>query len=435
MMTTRIPDQGSVVLSGAAVLPHCRELQLNSAIAVINGVIEACGNAPHIRARFSGIPERHLENCVLMPGFVNAHTHLELSFLAGKIPGPASFPDWVLQLTAAYPDAARANDIFAASALFGSRESMRFGVTTVGDISRQHAIVRPALQTGSALNVVSFGEVTALGRSRGELSARLAAAMEGKSSAHLSIGLSPHAPYSVEGPALETIAAMARSHHMPLSMHLAELREERDFLRDLSGPLGRNWTLMQRLNLLDDFIPLFAAGPIRWAQHYGLFNAGVPVVLAHVNYAVDAELDILKSTGAAVAYCPRTRHYFGHDAIAPHPWQAMRKRGIRVCLATDSMASNPDLSLLREAQFVLRQCPSMEPQDLIEMITSEPAAALGRQSHIGRLAPGFTADIIAMPVAKEAMASAASVCDYLVRTAPLPQNVWIRGCPVLPKNG
>lgn len=426
-MTLSNPDQASLVLSGAAILPDCHALLFNSAIAVVDGVIQACGDRSHIRRQFAGIPEVHVDDCVLMPGFVNAHSHLELSFLAGQIPGPARFPDWVLQLMAAYPSAADAPGVFAASALFGAQESIRFGATTVGDISRQHAIVRPALQATSPLGIVSFGEITALGSSRGQLEARLAAAMDCKTTDRFSIGLSPHAPYSVEGPALETIVNMARRYQLPLSMHLAELKEERDFLRDCSGPLGKSWMLMKRLDLLDDLVPMFADGPIQWAQHYGLFNAGVPVVLAHVNYADDTDLDILAGSGAAVAYCPRTRHYFGHDEIAPHPWQDMRKRGIRVCLATDSMASNPDLSLLREAQFLQQECPSIDSQLLIQMITTEPAAALGLGQQIGRLASGFAADIIAMPVPRNALASAASFADYLVCKAPLPQKVWIHG--------
>ena len=430
-MTASTPDNRSFVLSAPALLSDCDTLITDAAIAVSHGTIQACDQRSKIVARFPGIPEVHVAFCVLTPGFVNAHTHLELSFLAGKIPGPADFPDWVLQLIAAYPSAADAGEVFSRSALTGAQESLRFGVTTVGDITRQHHIVRPAVRSKSPLGIVSFGELTALGRSRSYLDARLAAAMDQhESDRRMSIGLSPHAPYSVEGPALAKIVAMARKHRAPLSMHLAELREERDFLKDFSGPLGNSWMLMRHMDLLDDLVPAFADGPIRWAQHYGLFNAGVPVILAHVNYADDTELNILAGSGAAVAYCPRTRHYFGHDAITTHPWQAMRQRGIRVCLATDSLASNPDLSLLREAQFLYRNDPSINSQVLWRMITSEPASALRLESRVGRLAPGCLADIIALPVAKDILTSTAAVCDYLVREAPLPQSVWISGSQV-----
>lgn len=427
-MTASTTHNNSFVLSGPALLADSHTLILDAAIAVIDGIIQACHQRSEILEQFPGLREVHVDSCVLTPGFVNAHTHLELSFLAGKIPGPADFPSWVLQLIAAYPSVGDAEKVFSRSALAGAQESIRFGVTTVGDITRQYPIVRPALQRESPLGIVSFGELTALGRSRNYLDARLAGAINQQKADHrMSIGLSPHAPYSVEGPALEKIVAAAREHHLPLSMHLAELREERDFLRDFSGPLGKSWMLMRQMDLLDDLIPAFENGPIQWARHYGLFNAGVPVILAHVNYADDTELDILAKSGAAVAYCPRTRHYFGHDAVTPHPWRAMRQRGISVCLATDSLASNPDLFLLREAQFLYRKDPSIPSQILWRMITAEPAIALGLGSRIGRLAPGYAADIIALPLAKDVLASAATVCDYLVREAPLPQSVWIGG--------
>ncbi len=422
-----------VILSGAGVLADPKIFIPQGAVAVVNGLIHRCGPRTEILRQFSGVQEIHSDGAVLIPGLINAHTHLELTFLAGMVPPPAHFPDWVLQLTDTFPSPADAPGVFAASALQGAEECIHYGVTTVGDITRQHAVVRPALQANSPMRIVSFGEIAALGRSRELLDSRLAAAMDRQcAGAHFIIGLSPHAPYSVEGPALEKIAATARQHLMPLCMHLAELREEKEFLADLSGPLGKNWQLMQQLNLLDDHIPRFAHGPIHWAEHYGLFKAGTAVILAHVNYADDAELDILARSGAAVAYCPRTRHYFGHDDIMPHPWRAMRAQGITVCLATDSKASNPDLSVLREAQFIKQRDPTIDARELLAMMTTQPAAALGMNDHIGRLAPGYAADILTMPVPPEHCTSAADVANYLIHHAPSPRHVRINGEIAMP---
>jgi cytosine/adenosine deaminase-related metal-dependent hydrolase len=423
------PGHGdTVILSGAGVLVDTERLIPQGAVAVRDGIIRACGSRAGILRQFPSVREIHHSGAVLMPGLINIHTHLELTFLANMVPPPAYFPEWVLQLMAGYPAAPDAPRVFAASALSGADESLRFGVTTVGDITRQHAIVRPALQGQTPLRVVSFGEITSLGRSRGLLESRLAAAMNQEcSDDRIKIGLSPHAPYSVEGPSLQKIVAAARQHQLPLCMHLAELREEREFLSDFSGPLGKHWTLMKHLDLLDEFVPRYANGPIRWAEHYGLFDAGGPVILAHVNYADDTELDILARAGAAVAYCPRTRHYFGHDDMTPHPWQAMQARGIRVCLATDSKASNPDLSVLREAQFIQQREPAVNCQSLLAMMTTQPAAALGMDDHLGRLAPGYAADILAMPIPLEHCNTAGEVARDLIQRAALPQRVYIGG--------
>src|SRR4029077_13494527 len=85
-------------------------------------------------------------------------------------------------------------------------------------------------------------------------------------------GISPHAPYTVEGPVLRACIRQALIKRLPIAMHLAELADETPFLRDLSGPLGNNWDLMQKMDILDDRIPLLpgSGGPIRWGQLWGL---------------------------------------------------------------------------------------------------------------------------------------------------------------------
>jgi cytosine/adenosine deaminase-related metal-dependent hydrolase len=74
-----------------------------------------------------------------------------------------------------------------------------------------------------------------------------------------------------------------------------------------------------------------------------------PVLLAHVNYADDADLELLAGSSASVVYCPRTHAFFGH---APHRYREMLARGINVCLGTDSLASNDTLSILDEMRFL-----------------------------------------------------------------------------------
>src|SRR5262249_9817141 len=155
-----------------------------------------------------------------------------------------------------------------------------------------------------------------------------------------------------ETPALEAILHRALLKKLPIAMHLAELPDEDAFLRDQSGPLGHEWDLMQKMDILDDQIPTFDGGPIRWAQFCGLLITDprdLPILLAHVNYCDDAELALLAASHANVIYCPRTHHYFRHP---PHRYREMLAAKINVCLGTDSLASNPDLSLLREAQFL-----------------------------------------------------------------------------------
>ncbi len=427
-----------------AVLPISTPCILNGAVVITGDTIAAVGPAADIRRAYPGAREENFPNCILMPGLINAHTHFELSFLRNKFQ-PINFVDWVIQLIKIIPqDATTLANLIPTAVRSGMAESLRFGVTTVGDITRHAQLSRAALRDGP-LHAVSFGEILALGTRRHLLTERLAVARDASQiSPTLSIGLSPHAPYSVEGPALQQIVQAAAPHNLPLCMHLAELQEEQEFLATLGGPLRRIWdTIGNAHELLDQFIPLFHNGPIRWAHHWGLLNDanandnrchaspahfaaeacetirdankpsqinmlltrplphqkhGTNPLLAHVNYATDAELDILAQCRASVAYCPRTRQFFGHDRITPHRWQDMLARNINVCLATDSLASNPDLSLLREAQTLLNLFPDIPPESILPFITSNAAKALQLDHMTGTLHPGKQADLVALPL-------------------------------------
>ena len=121
------------------------------------------------------------------------------------------------------------------------------------------------------------------------------------------------------------------------------------------------------------------------------------MLLAHVNYCDNAELAQLAGSHVSVAYCPRTREFFGHDAVKPHRYRDMLDAGMNVCLATDSLASNPDLAVLKEAQL-LHLRDGLSPLTALDMITRRAAMALGRQHDLGSLAPENTPDLLLFAV-------------------------------------
>ena len=385
-----------------------------------------------IRAAYPDAHTTHYEDCLLMPGLVNAHCHLELGYLRGRLPA-GHFVDWVIQLLRQVTEATRSGNFDALTQQAvnaGVAESLAAGVTTIGDITRQSKISRPVL--GQApLRIVSFGEVTGLGLRREGFAERLAAAADtagGGAGPRLQIGLSPHAPYTVEGSVLAQTVQHALATKMPLAMHLAELSEEAEFLAHLTGRLREAWDTSGRASeLLDDQIPLSPGGPIRWARQWGLLEAttSVPVVLAHVNYANDDEIEILAHSRATVVVCPRTRAFFGH--AQRHRYRDMLAAGVNVCLGTDSLASNPDLVLLREAAEVRRTDPTLPAETLLEMVTGCGAKALGMESQIGTLDVGKQADFITLPLTAERVTDATAALEYIVSQAPAPRCVWIAG--------
>ena len=416
-------------MSADAVLPMVGgELIRNGGVAVDGGKIVRVGTVEELRREFGDYPWEHMSG-VMLPGLVNAHVHLELTELRGKLPA-GDFVEWVKSLLLFSRRACPPFDV-GQNVRTGVEESLRFGVTCVGDITRHVASAREILREGQ-IRAVSFGEVIGIGMRREGLVGRIAVCGDKQQSSEtLGIGISPHAPYTVEGPALAAIVASG----LPVAMHLAELAEEREFLQSLGGRLRELWGETANF-ILDERIPRFEGGPIRWAQQYGLFEAakregGGPVLLAHVNYCDDAELAILAESKCSVAYCPRTREFFGHEQRGKHRYQEMLEAGINVCLGTDSLASNPDLSVLAEAALLHRR-DGISATTAMEMITWRGAEALGVQ--VGKLAPGHWADILVMPVEMDAKGgqkgrgdSTDKVLERVLLQTPEPHGLWVAG--------
>ncbi len=346
-----------------------------------------------------------LGEVVLTPGLVNAHTHLELSYLHGRVPPGDDLIDWlrrVFELAVQSPvdDAA-----VVASVRDGVAASLAAGVTFVGDISRRPGVVRPVL-TDSRLSGVSFGEVVSIGTRRGLLEERLNAACAagaealagrggGGSDASFSpprwtIGVSPHAPYTVEVDALRECGRRARAHELPLCIHLLESPHEEAFTRDAAGPFRE---YLQQLGVWDDGVPSGGGDPIEVCERAGLL--GPRTIAAHVNYVTDAQLARLAATGTHVAYCPRTHAAFGH---APHRCREMRAAGVNVCIGTDSLASNPSLSVMDELRFLHGRGAGLSPSELLRLGTGSGATALGAEMTRGWIRSGASADMVAWPL-------------------------------------
>jgi len=308
----------------------------------------------------------------------------------GRVPPGLDFTDWLERLLHARGTGAEFDELAAQSAREGVKASLRCGVTTVGDITRRPDVVRAELKHGP-LRVVSFGEVIAIGRGRDRLGARLDAALDRRhASPSLSIGVSPHAPYSIEPEGIKACADAVARHDLRLCMHLAETREEIRFLQYGDGPLRE---FLNRLDVLDERYECPGKRPLELAHDGGVLSPRT--VLAHGNYVEDDELPLLAESGVHVAYCPRTHAAFGHE---PHPYGRMLAAGINVCLGSDSLASNPSLSVLEEIRHLYQNDMGIEAVTLIAMATARGAAALGVAERTGSLEAGKDADLTVVPL-------------------------------------
>ena len=406
-----MPAPTETLLRAAWVAPMDGPAIRAGAVLLDGDRIRDVGDADALARAHPGAAAHDYGDAVILPGLVNAHVHLELSDVP-RPPRGGELARWLVDVIKASPqgdDAARV----ARSVAAGVAQCLRFGVTTVGDVTRQPVLSRPAL-AASPLRAVSFGEVQAMAGRRHLLEPRLAAAVDrAHETDRLRVGVSPHAPYSVEPAGYRSCLELARSQGLPLATHLAESAHEAPFLADHSGPFRELWRF---LDAWDDAVPRFAGGPIRFAHALSLLDA--PAVLAHVNYCDDAELALLAAGQATVVYCPRTHAYFGHP---PHRWRDMLAAGVNVAIATDSLASTPDLDLVEDLRVLRRAAPDFPAADLWQLVTTRAAAALALAHLVGTLTPGKAADLAVFPAAGPD--PLAGILDQQVT----PSHVWVAG--------
>lgn len=323
-----------------------------------------------------------LGNAALLPGFVNAHTHLDLTGLRGLNPPGADFPGWLDGVVRHRQ--ARSEDDTLADIHAGLAECVRCGTTLIGDISHR-GLSWDALAGGPVRGVV-FYEIIGLSADR---AGQAGAEAEDWLRAHGATatcrpGLSPHAPYSVRRSLYEAAARLVRDHPPAvIATHLAESATEVELLRHRRGPFVR---------FLEERGAWHPDGLVADPEDVGRLLAGVPACLVHGNFL--AALGPA-ARGGTVVYCPRTHAAFGHP---PHPFRDLLAHGRRVALGTDSLASNPDLDLLAEARFLHKIYPSVNPGSLVRLATLSGAEALAWHGETGSLSPGKSADLVVLPL-------------------------------------
>ncbi len=349
-------------------------------------------------------------DAAIMPGLVNAHTHLDLTGMKGLAEPRPDFVGWLREVIA-YRRTLSSDDIQNDIAE-GIAECLRCGTTLVGDISGDGTSWE--LLAESPLGAVVFRELLGLPKPRAEQAWIAAQQWLGAATptARCRPGLSPHAPYSVR----VSLMRAASQAGVPVAVHLAESPFERELLTDHTGPFV---PFLQDLGVWDP------VGLSKGPEHVIRLTTGGdnPVLFIHGNYlAASASIP----SNASIVYCPRTHAAFEHP---PHPFREFLSRGVRVCLGTDSLASNPDLSLLEEARFVYRMHPDLPPSTILAMATLAGAQALGRADDTGSLVPGKHADFVVVPLT--APASGDPVADVL-ESSTGPTQVFIAGTPVFP---
>lgn len=348
-------------------------------VTVENGLIVAVGREAQ------RCPITDLGNVALIPGLINAHTHLEFSGLSTPLGTPGmSLPDWI-RLVVGYRRQLPLPFHLAGIAK-GASECESYGTAAVGDI------VTTRCQTRRA-GVTRFFE--SIGLRAGLIDEKLAAARKQLASElphSCRSGLSPHAPYSVHPELFERLLALAAETNVPVAFHLAETIEELDLLATGGGPFR---TLLLELESWDETAIPRGTRPLDYLRR--LATSGVRALLVHGNYLDDDEIELVARHAGrmAVVYCPRTHAYFEHSR---HPLPKLLAGGANVALGTDSRASNPDLNLLEEIRFVARHFPDLPSNVALELGTLRGARALGIDRQFGSIEPDKQAALVTVPL-------------------------------------
>lgn len=356
-----------------------------------------------------------LGDVVVLPGLVNAHTHLELSYLRDEVAPAPAFVTWIRSVMAARrrrPDP-RAPEILSAidAAL---AEATACGTAVVGDISNTLVTFEPL--TRSALAAVVFYELIRFRApdARTLVDAAVAEIDALTSTERVRLSLAAHAPYSVAPLVFRAIrSAVDRDAFTPCSVHLSESSEEVEFIRTGGGP----WrALLDEIGAWDpDWIPP-RVSPVQFLDDAGFLGANVLAVHG-VQMSLN-DLGRLKARGTTLVTCPRSN---GHTGAGAPPIQDFYDAGVRVAIGTDSLASAPDLNVFAELATLRALAPSVPAAALLESATLQGARALGFDAEYGSIEPGKRARLIAV----SAPPDAGDVEEYLV-SGVLPDQIrWL----------
>jgi len=316
-----------------------------------------------------------LSDHLLMPGFVNAHSHLGLSALGKKLSPEKTFASWIgdlIPLNAALSDEERMKGI-----RMGADEMKTSGVTGLADYVADPALLESIADLG--FRSVLFLETIGFKEERAEAIAEEVEAVLKTHASNCNLGIAPHAPYSVSAKLLQRLDQLAKKYGCLLSTHLAETDEEVQFIEKGGGPLV---DLLKDRQAFDMSWRIPCTTPARYLKSLDVLSGMVAV---HCNF-IDDDIDAVQ----AAVFCPKSTHWFGRTHILPV--RKMLDAGIRVALGTDSLASNDSLNFLEEIRMADKLLPDVSRKEILTMATRFGGEIL----HLpcGKIESGKKADII-----------------------------------------
>ena len=398
---------------------------------------------------------------IVLPGLINAHCHLDYTCLRDRIPPQSLFTDWIRAINA--EKAKLAPSDYLRSIADGFAEARRFGTTSIVNLAAFPELIAqlppqllrtwwcPELidvsgQKKSAMQATR----PPIGRTRPvaslppqNISEIVSAALRNLKSIPNNrggFGLAPHAPFTASAELYRACEKIAGHDRFLLTTHVAESREEMEMFCERSGPLfeflkslrrpmddcGANTALAAFLEKLNE--PRSEAGSpaspssprdesVRLADRSG--NVNRPYhrwLIAHLNELAESDFDLLARVPRmlSIVHCPRSHVYFQHS---PFGFERLDALGLNICLGTDSLASNTDLSLSAEMREFRRVHAGISAEKILAMVTVNAAKAIQAEDFLGKICAGYQADMIAIPAISKTSSAYESIISF---TAEVP---------------
>ncbi|PYJ40486.1 MAG: hypothetical protein DME86_12005 [Verrucomicrobia bacterium] len=371
---------------------------------------------------------------ILLPGLINAHCHLDYTCLRGRIPHQNSFADWIRGINAEKAELTPRDYLRSIADGFG--EARRFGTTSIVNLEAFPELIAQLLPTRLRIwwcaefidvNPPVKPAMQAARLSRQTIGEIVSEALRNLKSIPYNrggIGLAPHAPFTVSAELYRTCEKIVARDGYLFTTHIAESREEMEMFCEQSGPLfeflkslgrpmddcGANTPLAAFLEKLDP--PRSEAGSRAGPSRTGSVNRHCHrLLIAHLNELAESDFDLLAKLPQApsIAHCPRSHAYFRHR---PFVFERLNALGLNICLGTDSLASNTDLSLFAEMREFRRVYARVPAEKILALVTVNAAKAIQAEDFLGRIHPGYQADMIAIPASFETASAYESIINF-----------------------
>jgi cytosine/adenosine deaminase-related metal-dependent hydrolase len=356
-------------------------------------VVETDGVITYVGPRGGAPPgdDYELGEAILLPGLINTHTHLELTAMRGFLEN-CQFAQWIDKLRQAR-NAVLNDEMLLDSARLGIIEGLEAGITTYADTCSTGVAMIAMRELG--VRGVMYQEVFGPDPSHADDAMRdlqeRVVKLERQRTDLVSLGVSPHAPYTVSDRLYELAARFAAERVLPLAMHIAESDSEYALVARAHGDFADRW---RNRGIA---VSVRARSPIELLERQGALDRGA--LLIHCVRVDDTDIAIIAGHRCAVAHCPASNAKFGHGIA---PLLSLVAAGIRVGLGSDSVASNNRMDILDEARLAVlihraatRQHDAFDAHQALELATIGGARALGIDSKVGSLEVGKDADLAA----------------------------------------